>query len=320
MKTKLTLRLDDAVIARAKAYAAARGTSVSGLVEDYFRLVAADARGDGGPPAEADWRRRPSAPRPRAARQRRRSGPRKGSAKTAPPRRPTVSTSLGSTDDGDPSGPPSRRRRAASWSTRTSCSTCCWNGRPFVADSARLLAAVVERRVVGVLAGHAVTTVYYVYRRGRPREVARQKVAVLLSAFEVAPVGARRARGRARVPVRRLRGRRGPRGGRGVPGRRNRNPRRGRLLGRPRSRCTRRSRCSRCWPVSDDLAPREDGLQTSGSAGVGPLQGAASAARGFAERAKSENTKRAYRADWRCFRAWCAPSGGWTRCPPTSGP
>ena len=60
MKTKLTLRLDDAVVARAKAYAAARGTSVSGLVEDYFRLVASG--GDGGPPeapAETtapDWR------------------------------------------------------------------------------------------------------------------------------------------------------------------------------------------------------------------------------------------------------------------------
>ena len=54
MKTKLTLRLDDGVIDRAKAYAAARGTSVSGLVEDYFRLVAAD----GGPPSGAapDWR------------------------------------------------------------------------------------------------------------------------------------------------------------------------------------------------------------------------------------------------------------------------
>ena len=33
------------------------------------------------------------------------------------------------------------------------------------------------------------------------------------------------------------------------------------------------------------------------------------AARAFAERAKSENTKRAYRADWRCFRAWCAERG-----------
>lgn len=56
MKTKLTLRLDDAVIGRAKAYAAARGTSVSGLVEDYFRLVAAEPHGDGGPPTDDDWR------------------------------------------------------------------------------------------------------------------------------------------------------------------------------------------------------------------------------------------------------------------------
>ena len=39
MKTKLTLRLDDEMIGRAKAYAARRGTSVSALVEDYFRLL-----------------------------------------------------------------------------------------------------------------------------------------------------------------------------------------------------------------------------------------------------------------------------------------
>ena len=61
MKTKLTLSLDDAVIERAKAYAARRGTSVSGLVEDYFRLIAAEPGGapggDGAPtdgPAD-DW-------------------------------------------------------------------------------------------------------------------------------------------------------------------------------------------------------------------------------------------------------------------------
>ncbi len=36
---------------------------------------------------------------------------------------------------------------------------------------------------------------------------------------------------------------------------------------------------------------------------------AAEAAQGFAERAKAENTKRAYRADWRDFRAWCAERG-----------
>lgn len=58
MKTKLTLRLDDDVIARAKAYAAQRGTSVSGLVEDYFRFVAEPVQGGDGTdaPAELDWR------------------------------------------------------------------------------------------------------------------------------------------------------------------------------------------------------------------------------------------------------------------------
>ena len=55
--------------------------------------------------------------------------------------------------------------------------------------------------------------------------------------------------------------------------------------------------------------PHENGLQSRASAEVGPLQSAAESARQFAERAKSENTKRAYRADWRCFRAWCAERG-----------
>jgi integrase len=36
---------------------------------------------------------------------------------------------------------------------------------------------------------------------------------------------------------------------------------------------------------------------------------AAEAARGFAEQAKAENTKRAYRADWKDFRAWCTERG-----------
>lgn len=48
MKTKLTLRLDEDVIGRAKAYAAARGTSLSALTENYFRLVASEAAVQGG--------------------------------------------------------------------------------------------------------------------------------------------------------------------------------------------------------------------------------------------------------------------------------
>ncbi len=63
MKIKLTLRLEDDVIGRAKAYAAQRGTSVSALVEDYFRLLASsDPGGDGASDEEAQdpdgWRNR----------------------------------------------------------------------------------------------------------------------------------------------------------------------------------------------------------------------------------------------------------------------
>lgn len=51
-------RLEGNVIERAKAYASRRGTSVSVLVEDYFRLVA-EAGGDGAgnaPKPAQDWR------------------------------------------------------------------------------------------------------------------------------------------------------------------------------------------------------------------------------------------------------------------------
>lgn len=39
MQTKLTLRLDDRLIDRAKSYAEQRGRSVSQLVADYFELL-----------------------------------------------------------------------------------------------------------------------------------------------------------------------------------------------------------------------------------------------------------------------------------------
>lgn len=39
MNTKLTLRLDDAVIASAKRYASKSGKSLSQLVADYFILI-----------------------------------------------------------------------------------------------------------------------------------------------------------------------------------------------------------------------------------------------------------------------------------------
>lgn len=48
MNSKLTLRLDEELKARAKEIARARGTSVSKLVENYFRLLRSeDARPQG---------------------------------------------------------------------------------------------------------------------------------------------------------------------------------------------------------------------------------------------------------------------------------
>lgn len=43
MNTKLTLRMEKALIERAKCYARMRGKSVSRLVADYFALLRTDA-------------------------------------------------------------------------------------------------------------------------------------------------------------------------------------------------------------------------------------------------------------------------------------
>ncbi|MFB6247590.1 MAG: DUF6364 family protein [Salinibacter sp.] len=46
MKSKLTLRLDDRLKERAKQLAEERGTSVSKIVEDYFRLLLREPNGE----------------------------------------------------------------------------------------------------------------------------------------------------------------------------------------------------------------------------------------------------------------------------------
>jgi hypothetical protein len=46
MTTKLTLRLDDTVIRKAKKTARTRGVSLSRMVEDYFRSVAVQESGE----------------------------------------------------------------------------------------------------------------------------------------------------------------------------------------------------------------------------------------------------------------------------------
>lgn len=56
--------------------------------------------------------------------------------------------------------------------------------------------------------------------------------------------------------------------------------------------------------MSDDLV----GSTAQGGA-VARLQGLAARARGFMEAAKAENTRRAYRSDWRQFESWCGTHG-----------
>lgn len=59
----------------------------------------------------------------------------------------------------------------------------------FIADAARVFDAVDRGHVGGCVAGHAVTTAYYVCRNGRGDEAAREGVGLLLDTFDVAPVG-----------------------------------------------------------------------------------------------------------------------------------
>ena len=59
----------------------------------------------------------------------------------------------------------------------------------FVADAARVFDAVDRGHIGGCVAGHAVTTAYYVCRNGRGDEAAREGVGLLLDTFDVAPVG-----------------------------------------------------------------------------------------------------------------------------------
>jgi len=55
MAKKLTLRMDEEVIKRAKAYAAERGLSVSTLVEQYFEALVAEESENRGDRAD-DWK------------------------------------------------------------------------------------------------------------------------------------------------------------------------------------------------------------------------------------------------------------------------
>jgi predicted nucleic acid-binding protein len=62
------------------------------------------------------------------------------------------------------------------------------NRQPFYEDSAGVLDAVARGEVLGWIAAHSVTTLYYVISRKRNRETAVQAVSGLLESFTVASV------------------------------------------------------------------------------------------------------------------------------------
>lgn len=62
------------------------------------------------------------------------------------------------------------------------------NRQPFYKDSAGLLDAVARQEVVGWLAAHSVTTLFYIISRARNREAAVQSVTGLLESFTIAKV------------------------------------------------------------------------------------------------------------------------------------
>lgn len=60
---------------------------------------------------------------------------------------------------------------------------------PWVADATGLLDAIAKGRAEGYIAGHAVTTVYYVVERARDRTLAATAVSDLLQLLAVVPLG-----------------------------------------------------------------------------------------------------------------------------------
>ena len=58
----------------------------------------------------------------------------------------------------------------------------------FAVPAARVFGAVEMRRATGYVAGHTITTAYYLLRRGTPAPVAESAILTLLRVLEVVPV------------------------------------------------------------------------------------------------------------------------------------
>jgi predicted nucleic acid-binding protein len=62
---------------------------------------------------------------------------------------------------------------------------------PFFAASANLWARIEKGSIRGYLATHAVTTLFYLIRKARGKNLARESIRDILSVFEIAPVDKR---------------------------------------------------------------------------------------------------------------------------------
>ncbi len=60
--------------------------------------------------------------------------------------------------------------------------------QPWFNDAAAVMAAAETGRLAGMVAGHALTTVFYLYAKHTSRETARMRIAELLRVLRVAPV------------------------------------------------------------------------------------------------------------------------------------
>jgi predicted nucleic-acid-binding protein len=58
----------------------------------------------------------------------------------------------------------------------------------FASPAARLFGAVEMKRAKGYVAGHTITTAYYLLRRGKPAPIAESAILTLLRVLEVVPV------------------------------------------------------------------------------------------------------------------------------------
>jgi hypothetical protein len=135
-KTKLTLRLDQELIGRAKAYADQSGRSVSSIVADFFALLDASQSDHDVSPIVRDLR---------------------GALAGADVRRDGLSR---------PSGRKVRMRLLVDTNVVLDV---LLDRQPFAEPAARLLTAIERGQVGGLLGATTITTVFYLAERARDR-------------------------------------------------------------------------------------------------------------------------------------------------------